>query len=1809
MAHQVKEPERRGFELIAVLDDRFSLERGLSTLSEPDAQALLNMDRGFARLIARASWGVANHVLSPLSRFGSTIENRYLSADSKYSLDARLATAQLDQLVRESSTVLGYSTTSYDGMNVLLLQETARAVSEVLERQLHGTRRGLSWRRSKLGNTPTSSQSGLNRQSLTNTAARPSGRIGATGQLPASSRAVDQSTRQTFNEPKLSDAAPSRRAGERTAISGDTLAKLRSFAQKHADRYNEAGGPHLGYLPYPESLGSAGRDLKSRLRDNALVLGAFTGLSRTPLKQLLSAQAPGLYELLRQRTSPAGGANATTKFDNASDGVSSNRLGNEARFSASGRGGKHAFKTPETVAIDGVLVPKAMTGLTMALQVADAAFVSGNRTHGRWLGPQSVDPMLSIVRTGTRDAKYSSVGFDSFSGRFVNLTGAAPPYSVGTNSRISAAFGNKVADPTNYAQSGVGVRKGKTNAGNSRPSPTTVPPIQKPTSLREKISHSGVGNVSEHSNVQLSRFTDRRSIDSVTSHDVVGVSHFRGGGRNNENRPIHVQLAEITPLIRAAEILRNRQQLANSSATGLMRTVIAERFSETHKPEQAETITRSLHPSRLFNPHWVISSESSDAAMNLPSPIAAQLAGYMSSVSGVSDEPALVKFDLIRKLEFAPALLKQALFSSESARHHSVFQSFNSYQNRLSHAVSVLSRQDSSLGEWPTEYALVSQGASSTSIQSSVLPTDVALAKAVDALRAEAALASKLLVRGLTASVDRGTPQSWNRGVSSNGGQTVGDAQYNVSSRYGGSSKGRYQSSGPDTYARSGLRVSVRMPDNSVVALPPLVRQSSVNRTDGAGQQSSVNRTPVHIILPSGGMTQANPIAAMPGLVYAIQKRLTAAAVSLLGTDLGRAAALGVGETVITAVRPFLDGKGANSQLASEWLRNLNAKADTGFGGPAEGVGQAVSSWRAKPQGNGGIELELVRPFSEAGEREGLFGHTSGTARQAAKDSNFAKKSRSNAIAQTSAHLERNTSAAVLSGDVVGEKQQSRLRNLRSAVAGTAAQLNAASSTEDAFGVRPNVLDRTTLSAIEKLTSAGFAATPSAAALVGSVWMTGSGSQLGLFREELPQTTLISRTALRFADKMFSSLGFGTGNAATGIVGGPAENNRLKSFVMDLLVTANRDDGSSGFDPERTTTQTSAPSPGSRLHSTPRFHLPNELVSSGQGLSPEKFQNQGNSGFSGLDRAVTPAKNGSGLIMAGAASLVAAPSKEGSSWADSFKLINPAIRDNGDTLLPRWVSAGSQSLIFGLHHSGENGVTDNVNRRLGWSSSLFELVRGENGSNKTMDHHGGTVSTLDDSNEFSGGAVRRMNPSVVPAVPRKPSGPFRLQSMRAWHHANRELVGADSSQVGTATKLFRRAVGTDALVNPSVPRNNGDIQRTMGTMKNAFLRSAWSSPSLQFVDLTAMRHLESGVAVDSTQSTTLENRRNIHALTTRRQHSEFGQRDQLHNVAASVENARLSAWEVDVLIRTAPTPKNPFGIQSNLDPNWVQLSGNVERGVFSSHEFSGMDRISHSNRSTRTATLALSKLLNLGRRLPSQASIRNLGLANKTELSHDVLVRLERALDTVTNASDAKGGGVGRPYQRAAAAKPVDGKPKSLGSETLADLALLSTIDSSKYRHTDDSAPRILRPTANERRTVATSRPSANTSTLQVPNSAGRDVLSFVAPQNSQFTQSQSGMDAGRIAKAAASSGRLSIAELPLIAPMAATVTQQALLNSEQDAKPTNPSPTVTSNGEKSEQQSREPKVNLDKLAIELANTFVSMSQRELERRGIWGSR
>jgi hypothetical protein len=270
----------------------------------------------------------------------------------------------------------------------------------------------------------------------------------------------------------------------------------------------------------------------------------------------------------------------------------------------------------------------------------------------------------------------------------------------------------------------------------------------------------------------------------------------------------------------------------------------------------------------------------------------------------------------------------------------------------------------------------------------------------------------------------------------------------------------------------------------------------------------------------------------------------------------------------------------------------------------------------------------------------------------------------------------------------------------------------------------------------------------------------------------------------------------------------------------------------------------------------------------------------------------------------------------------------------------------------------------------------------------------------------------------------------------------------------------------------------------------------------------------------------------------------------------------------------------------------------------------GNQRGGHAADPARAAAIvrAMSRTSGTGRavldftaRLAGLRTPRDLKVGEPAGFSHDLLVRLEGALDAmsaITGGSDPL-----RAASRSGAPTPLVAS-NDLGSSTVANMAWVSPA-----AHAASSRPTGATGEGRSPRRGASSTMRVGAATPQPSASRGEgDALSFVAPSVTQTEAGRPTANLGGLFRAARSgSTRQAATELPLIAPATAAVARHAQLSAQ--GEQVADQQKHESSGEekpKSGMGQAKARVDLDKLALELANRISLRARVELERRGIW---
>lgn len=235
--------------------------------------------------------------------------------------------------------------------------------------------------------------------------------------------------------------------------------------------------------------------------------------------------------------------------------------------------------------------------------------------------------------------------------------------------------------------------------------------------------------------------------------------------------------------------------------------------------------------------------------------------------------------------------------------------------------------------------------------------------------------------------------------------------------------------------------------------------------------------------------------------------------------------------------------------------------------------------------------------------------------------------------------------------------------------------------------------------------------------------------------------------------------------------------------------------------------------------------------------------------------------------------------------------------------------------------------------------------------------------------------------------------------------------------------------------------------------------------------------------------------------------------------------------------------------------------------------------------------------------LPASVAARVAMEGGSVGFSRDLLIRLENAIDTLagTSAVDQLAAGI-----RGLAVAPVS-RLSDLGAGDLVSLPT-PVLGSDPFEATGETS----RTPGGRRASAAAAASDRGTMLSQAPQApVGSSALddmdwSLVSPHAPAREGNRSSPDMGMLARATLSGGDVARAELPLIAPAAVAVATQAHLSAREDRTPEASAPANA--GRTDTKKPAEAKVDLDKLAVEMANRISTMTRVQLERRGIWHS-
>lgn len=266
--------------------------------------------------------------------------------------------------------------------------------------------------------------------------------------------------------------------------------------------------------------------------------------------------------------------------------------------------------------------------------------------------------------------------------------------------------------------------------------------------------------------------------------------------------------------------------------------------------------------------------------------------------------------------------------------------------------------------------------------------------------------------------------------------------------------------------------------------------------------------------------------------------------------------------------------------------------------------------------------------------------------------------------------------------------------------------------------------------------------------------------------------------------------------------------------------------------------------------------------------------------------------------------------------------------------------------------------------------------------------------------------------------------------------------------------------------------------------------------------------------------------------------------------------------------------------------SWTQLSGLLRR-------------MSNGG----SATPLQRELASLVDGLPTAASAREATVGGSVGFSRDLLVRLETAIETLSGGRSVDDLVAGMRGNTVAATT----RGSDLGASGL--MSFVSPVLGNDPFSVDTASGGRMGGGGAGRGSLGAESLSHVGAPAHSPVAAsaldGMD-WSLVSPHAPAREGNRSTPDMGMLARTALSSGTVSRADLPLIAPATVAVATQAHLSSREDRPPEASAPANA--GRTDAKKPAEAKVDLDKLAVEMANRISIMSRVQLERRGIWQS-
>jgi hypothetical protein len=284
---------------------------------------------------------------------------------------------------------------------------------------------------------------------------------------------------------------------------------------------------------------------------------------------------------------------------------------------------------------------------------------------------------------------------------------------------------------------------------------------------------------------------------------------------------------------------------------------------------------------------------------------------------------------------------------------------------------------------------------------------------------------------------------------------------------------------------------------------------------------------------------------------------------------------------------------------------------------------------------------------------------------------------------------------------------------------------------------------------------------------------------------------------------------------------------------------------------------------------------------------------------------------------------------------------------------------------------------------------------------------------------------------------------------------------------------------------------------------------------------------------------------------------------------------------------------------TSLSQRWGEGPAN-ELAAVSQFQSGGVLQSSH----VIGGSTALRDLVSLVQTVGAAGAIDKLQLGHSSHFAFGVLSRAESGLRAALGGRGGAGPALTATARRAAGAE--SGALVELGASDVADMAAAHV-----ERRAPASAARIRRQKATGRGASADSAARADAAPRSLvaggANATGDD-LSLVVPHQPTLEHGKAGTNLGALARATAMGGaaRATPDAMPLIAPVTVAVAQSARL-SKQGEEPDNPENVDP----KSDENTRsgplgKPKIDLDKLALEITNRINLQFKVELERRGVW---